>query len=125
MYADIDGFPSPSFITGNNLHPVLLFHAKDSCLYILDFTIGFETNLDNTAERRHLKYSQLFSDLRSQYRSVTFVNLFMSSVGSHTPVFRFLTYVTPSLLTTSTNAVSFLSYLQCQSVQPTTSPGAE
>ena len=81
MYADIPGFPSPSIITGHDLRPDLLLHTKDNCLYILELTIGFETNLNNNAERKHLKYSQLVSDLRSQYKSVTFVNLTMSSLG--------------------------------------------
>ena len=81
MYADIPGFPSPSITTGHDLRPDLLLHTKDNCLYILELTIGFETNLNNNAERKHLKYSQLVSDLRSQYKSVTFVNLTMSSLG--------------------------------------------
>ena len=81
MYADIQGFPSPSIITRHDLHPDLLLHTKDNCLYILELTIGFKTNLNNNAERKHLKYSQLVSDLRSQYKSVTFVNLTMRSLG--------------------------------------------
>ena len=81
IYADIPGFPSPSIITENDSRPGLLLHTKDSCRYILELTIGFETNLSNNAERKHLKYPQLVSDLRSQYKSVTFVNLTMSSLG--------------------------------------------
>ena len=81
LYADIPGFPSPSTIAGNDLRPDLLLHTKDNCLYILELTIGFETNLNNNAEKKHLKYSQLVSDLRSQYKSVTFVNLHELSWG--------------------------------------------
>ena len=81
LYADIPGFPSPSIITGDALRPDLLLKTKDNCLYILELTIGFETNLSNNAERKRLKYSRLVSDLRSQYKSVTFVNLSMSSLG--------------------------------------------
>ena len=81
LYADIPGFPSPSIITGDALRPDLLLKTKDNCLYILELTIGFETNLSNNAERKRLKYSRLVSDLRSQYKSVTFVSLSMSSLG--------------------------------------------
>ena len=82
LYADIPGFPSPSIITVDALRPDLLLKTlKDNCLYILELTIGFETNLSTNAERKRLKYSRLVSDLRSQYKSVTFVNLSMSSLG--------------------------------------------
>ena len=42
-----------------------------------------------------------------------------------THVFHFLKCVIPSLLTTNTNAFSFLNYLQYQFEQPTTSSVAE
>ena len=81
LYADIPGFPSPSIVTGDDLRPGLLLKTKENCLYIMELTTGFETNLNNNAERKHLKCSKLVSDLRSQYKSVTFVNLSMSSLG--------------------------------------------
>ena len=81
LYADIPGFPSPSIIRGDNVRPDLLLKTKDNCLYILELTIGFETNITNNAERKHLNYLRLVSDLRSQYTSVTYVNLSMSALG--------------------------------------------
>ena len=42
LYADIPGFPSPSIITGDGLHPDLLLKTKDNCLYILELTIVFD-----------------------------------------------------------------------------------
>ena len=60
---------------------VYFLKTKDNFQYILELTIGFETNINNNAERKHLKYSRLVSDLRSQYTSVTFVNLSMSALG--------------------------------------------
>ena len=50
-------------------------------LLLLLLLLIFETNINNNAERKHLKYSRLVSDLRSQYTSVTFVNLSMSALG--------------------------------------------
>ena len=81
LYADIPGLPSPSLITVDALRPDLLLKTKDNGIYILELPIGFETNLNNNAERKRLKYSRLVSDLRSQYKSITFVNLSMSSFG--------------------------------------------
>ena len=52
MYADIPGFPSLSIITGDDLRPELLLKTKDNCLYSMELTIGFETNLNNNAERK-------------------------------------------------------------------------
>ena len=73
LFVNIPGLLSPSIITGDDLHPDILL--KDNCLYILELTIGFETNINNNQERNHLKYSRLVSDLRSQYTYVTFVAL--------------------------------------------------
>ena len=51
LFVDIPGFPSPSIITGDDLRPDLLLKTKDNCLYILELTIGFETNINNNAEK--------------------------------------------------------------------------
>ena len=75
------GSSQSSIITSNDLRPDLLLRTKDNCLCILELTIGFETNLNSNAERKSIKYSQLVSDLSSQYTSITFVNLSMSSLG--------------------------------------------
>ena len=63
LFADIPGFPSPSFITVDDLRPDLLLKTKDNCLYILELTIGFETNINSIAERKHLKFE---ASLRSK-----------------------------------------------------------
>ena len=81
LYADIPGFHSLSIITGKDLRADLLLRTKNKCFYILELMIGFETNLNNNTERRSLKYSQLVSDLKSQYIVFTFVDLSMSSLG--------------------------------------------
>ena len=81
FYADIPGLPSPSIIIGNDLRPDLLLRTKENCLYILEFTMSFETNQNSNVEKKNLKKLQLVSGLKTQYTSVTFVNLFMSSLG--------------------------------------------
>ena len=52
LYADLPGFISPSVITGDNLRLDLLLTYKNTCLYILELTVGFETNLSINAARK-------------------------------------------------------------------------
>ena len=51
IYADIPGFLSPSIITGENLRPDLLLRTNNNYLYILELTVGFESNLEKNATR--------------------------------------------------------------------------
>ena len=45
LYADDNGFLSPSITTGDNYHPDLLFLIQSKCLYILELRVGFKSNL--------------------------------------------------------------------------------
>ena len=47
LFADLPGFISPSVIIGDNLRPDLLLNVHAKCLYILELTVGYETNLAN------------------------------------------------------------------------------
>jgi len=50
-------------------------------IYIIELTVGFDTNINLNAERKKDKYMQLTRDLSSKYRSVNFINLSISSLG--------------------------------------------
>ena len=54
IYVDLPGFISPSAITGNNLPPDLLV-LPNKCLYILELTVGFESNIRKNSHRKHKK----------------------------------------------------------------------
>ena len=45
VYADLPSFVSPSLITGDSLRPDLLLLTGKKVLYILELTLGFETNI--------------------------------------------------------------------------------
>ena len=45
VYADLPSFLSPCFITDEFCRPDLLLLTDKSTLYILDLTLGFETNM--------------------------------------------------------------------------------
>ena len=73
--------PNPSVITGDDHRPDLLISTKDNCLYILELTVGYETNLRNNINRKHLKYEKLIMDQKKKFNSVKFINLSISALG--------------------------------------------
>ena len=81
LYANVNGFLNPSVITGENYRPDLLFLIQSKCLYVLELTVGFESNLNNNAVRKKEKYLNLIKEMSRNYRCVKFVNLSMSSLG--------------------------------------------
>ena len=51
LYNNVNGFLNPSIISGENYRPDLLFLIQSKCLYVLELTVGFESNLNNNAVR--------------------------------------------------------------------------
>ena len=54
-YVDLPGYITPSVISGNSLRLDLLLTVSSKCLYILELTVGFETNLLNNAIRKTIR----------------------------------------------------------------------
>ena len=79
-YADLPSFPNPSVITGDDYRPDLLILTKGNCLYILELTVGYETNLRNNINRIRLKYEKIM-DQRKKFSCVKFINLSISVLG--------------------------------------------
>ena len=80
LYVDLPGFITPSVITGDELRPDLVFQIENN-LYILELTVGYETNLSSNSERKHEKYRNLIKDKEKNYNKVKFVNVSISSQG--------------------------------------------
>ena len=78
---DLPGFLSPCIITGDAFRPDLLLVTADKKLFILELTVGFETNLNTNAQRKGDKYHQLLQTLNSQFSIVKFVNLSVTCLG--------------------------------------------
>ena len=91
FYADLPSFLSPCLITTESFRTDLL--TDDKILYILELTVGFDTNIQNNGDRKASKYSSLIKDL-SPYANVVFVNLSMGAIGVMSSSCNFL----PSLL---------------------------
>ena len=81
LYADLPFFSSHSLITGDSLRPDLALISPDNTLYLLELTVGFETNIEKNSNRKAIKYKPLLRDLNYRYRSINFANLSMSSLG--------------------------------------------
>ncbi len=67
-FADLPGFSNPSIITGDKHRPDLLLMTKDNCLYILELTVGYETNLRNNIERKRSKYAVLIKEQMKHFK---------------------------------------------------------
>ena len=80
LYVDLPGFITPSVITGDELRPDLVFEIENN-LYILELTVGYETNLNSNSERKHKNYRNLIKDKEKNYNKVKFVNVSISSLG--------------------------------------------
>ena len=59
LYADVPGFKSPSIITGHTYRPDLLLSLSNGSLYVVELTVGYETNLENNVKRKKAKYREL------------------------------------------------------------------
>ena len=75
LFADLPNFPSPSFITGDSLRPDLVLVLNNASIYVLELTVGFESNIKINSDRKVTKYRPLINHLHSSYSTVTFVNL--------------------------------------------------
>ena len=49
--------------------------------YVVELTVGCETNLENNVKRKKAKYRELVKKLDQDFNEVKFVNLSMSSLG--------------------------------------------
>ena len=71
VVANLPGYLSPCTITG----------AADNILYIIELTVDFETNLNNNARCKELKYRPFLLIFANDYKQVKFINLSISSLG--------------------------------------------
>ena len=81
VYADLPSFLSQCLITGDSFRLDLLLLTDNKILYILELTVGFETNIQNSSDRKTAKFSSLINDLSPSYSKVVFVNLSMGAIG--------------------------------------------
>ena len=57
------------------LRPDLLITLEKKCIYVLELTIGFESNLFTNVARKQQKYQDLINEQHKNYEKVKFINL--------------------------------------------------
>ena len=60
--------------------PDIVFIFNET-LYILELTVGFETNISINVERKKEKYKHMLLDLEQRYSKVSFINLSLGALG--------------------------------------------
>ena len=81
LFADLPSFPSPSLVTGDSFRPHLFLILNNTSVYLLELTVGSESNMTINSDRKLAKICPLFNSLTTNYTSITFVNLSMSALG--------------------------------------------
>ena len=81
VYCDVPGsdFQNPSVITGDVERPDIVF-IKEKVCFVLELTVGFETNIQKNSERKRNKYADLIKRLEKDY-DVKYLDLSMGSIG--------------------------------------------
>ena len=59
----------------------MLITLQNNCVYILELTIGYESNLKNSATREREKSEHLIKEQQKHYQKVKFVNISITSLG--------------------------------------------
>ena len=67
LYTDANGLLN---LPSENYRPDLLFLIQSKCLYVLELTAGFESNLNNNAVRKKEKYLNLINEIRWPVRDI-------------------------------------------------------
>ena len=68
LYVEVPDLLSPVIINGYQFRSDLLLIAKDHILYVLELTVGFETNLEINAKSKHEKYATLIADRKKRFK---------------------------------------------------------
>ena len=80
LYADVKGYVSPSTITGEDYRPDIII-VDDKVLYVLELTVGFETNMGLNAMYKQRRYKAILDLLKRDYVDVKYINLSMGAIG--------------------------------------------
>ena len=62
LLVDLPGFINPSVLSGDSLRPDILLVIENKCLYILELTVGYESNLQINTNRKRQKYLDLIKE---------------------------------------------------------------
>ena len=81
QYVELRGFLSSCITTGDQLCRDMLLSNGNTTFYVIELSVGFETNLNSNAERKHEMCNKLTPDHSSHFHSVKFINLSLRALG--------------------------------------------
>ena len=58
----------------------------DSCLYVIELPVGFETNLYSNVKRKEEKYKHLIKEQSHRFRHVKLINRFKNTLWVSLPM---------------------------------------
>ena len=67
LYVDLPSFPSLTLISGDSLRPDLVLVLNNTTVYLLELTVGFESNIKVNSDRKAAKYHPLLRSLWTEY----------------------------------------------------------
>ena len=70
LYADLPSFPSPSLIKGVSLKPNLVLPLNNANVYLLELTVGLESNINTNSDCKDAKYYSLLTKLPTEYTKI-------------------------------------------------------
>ena len=89
IHCDIEGYINPLVIIGDENRPDMIITQNKSTIFVLELTVGFETNLDYNTKLKASKYREILKSPENKFEKVNFVNLSMGAlgiVGAHSSV---------------------------------------
>ena len=89
IHCDIEGYINPLVIIGDENRPDVIVTQNKSTIFVLELTVGFETNLDYNTKLKASKYREMLKSPENKFEKVNFVNLSMGAlgiVGAHSSV---------------------------------------
>ena len=89
IHCDIEGYINPLVIIGDENRPDMIVTQNKSTIFVLELTVGFETNLDYNTKLKASKYREMLKSPENKFEKVNFVNLSMGAlgiVGAHSSV---------------------------------------
>ena len=89
IHCDTEGYINPLVIIGDENRPDMIVTQNKSTIFVLELTVGFETNLDYNTKLKASKYREMLKSPENKFEKVNFVNLSMGAlgiVGAHSSV---------------------------------------
>ena len=82
IHCDIEVYMNPSVIKTENI----IVTENESTIFVLELTVGFETNIDLNTKRKAKKYKEMLKSLENEFEKVIFFSQSMGGlciVGAH------------------------------------------